>query len=444
MSRTSSAPGALPMSLAPLSRRRFLAGTAFAVTCWSELAPAQSPTGPPERVLRARPGSAALHGEDRPPTAIWGYDGSAPGPLLRVRRGEDVRVRLANELPEPTTIHWHGIRLPNAMDGVPDLTQPPVAPGASFEYRFRPPDAGTFWYRPAGNAAAQVGRGLCGALIVDEPTPVAVDRDMVMVFEDWPPALDGSTEPAIGEGRHITVNGAPAFELPARTNERLRIRLVNAALARTLTLRFDRHAPMVMAIDGQPAEPFLARDSRLMLGPGNRLDLFVDLTLAAGERASILLEETGAARAIVDLAYAGEPVRPALLSEPSPLPPNPLPARLDLRGAARHELALDALVPLPAPLHQRAPAFTVRRGRVVVLTFSNRADVAQSVHVHGHAFRLLDRLDDGWKPYWLDTLTLGGRQTDRVAFLADNPGKWLIGAQPLAAQRGTAAWFAVT
>jgi FtsP/CotA-like multicopper oxidase with cupredoxin domain len=80
----------------------------------------------------------------------------------------------------------------------------------------------------------------------------------------------------------------------------------------------------------------------------------------------------------------------------------------------------------------------------VVLTFSNRADVAQSVHVHGHAFRLLDRLDDGWKPYWLDTLTLGARQTDRVAFLADNPGKWLIGAQPLAAQRGTAAWFAVT
>src|SRR4051812_42679191 len=153
MSRATSAPGAFLMSLISLSRRDFLAGTGLAVTVLSLPARAQAQS---ELVLHARPGAAALHGEGQPPTPIWGYDDRAPGPVLRVKRGEELRVRLVNELPEPTAVHWHGVRLPNPLDGVPGLTQPAVAPGASFDYRFRPPDAGTFWYRPAGNAAAQV------------------------------------------------------------------------------------------------------------------------------------------------------------------------------------------------------------------------------------------------------------------------------------------------
>src|SRR5689334_16220764 len=119
----------------PLSRRRFLVG-GFAATCLSLPVRAQAPQQTP-LILHARPGTAALHGEARPPTAIWGYEGAVPGPLLRVKRGEELRVRLVNELPEPTAIHWYGVRLPNPMDGVPDLTQPAVPPGGSFEYRFR-------------------------------------------------------------------------------------------------------------------------------------------------------------------------------------------------------------------------------------------------------------------------------------------------------------------
>ena len=91
------------------------------------------------RILRARPGSAHLRGPDQPPTAIWGYDGVVPGPVLRVKRGQELHVRLINELPEETTIHWHGVRVPNAMDGVPHLTQAPVPPGGTFDYRFKPP-----------------------------------------------------------------------------------------------------------------------------------------------------------------------------------------------------------------------------------------------------------------------------------------------------------------
>ena len=102
-----------------------------------------------------------------------GYDGIVPGPALQVRRGEEVRVRLVNELPEPTAMHWHGVRLVNAMDGAPALTQAPIAPGESFDYRFIAPDAGTYWYHPPRTAR----RGLYGVLLVTETQSVDVDRD---------------------------------------------------------------------------------------------------------------------------------------------------------------------------------------------------------------------------------------------------------------------------
>jgi FtsP/CotA-like multicopper oxidase with cupredoxin domain len=419
--------------LFPTSRRQVLAG--LALTSLALRAGAQ-PSGNPKdsfRLLRAQPGTLKL--KEPRPTTIWSYDGTAPGPTLRIRRGEELRVRLVNELPEPTAVHWHGVRLPNAMDGVPGLTQPAIAPGASFDYVFRPPDAGTFLYRPAGNASSQIARGLRGALIIDESDPVAVDRDVLLILEDWPTA----------PGKPLTINGASDIALPVRSNERLRLRLANATSARALVLRVERHAPLVVAIDGQPSEPFVARDGRLALAPGNRIDLFLDLPLRAGERAAILIEDVSAPRPLVHLVYQGEPFRSAPLPDAKPLPPNPLPARLDLRGAARHELALEALATLPATLHERPPLFTVRRGRIVVLAINNRTDATQTVHLHGHHVRLLDRLDDGWKPYWLDTITVPARQTDRVAFLADNPGKWLIEAQAMgggAARAG--AWFAVT
>src|SRR5215813_12719554 len=219
------------------SRRGLLAGLGLAVTCvrLPALAQAQSPSSEATanglRILRAYQTTSTLPG--RGPTPVWRYAGIAPAPALRIRRGEDLRVRLINDLPEPTAIHWHGLRLPNAVDGVPHLTQAPVTPGTSFDYRFRPPDAGTFWFRPAGNASAQMGRGLRGALIVEESMPVEADRDVLLLLEDWP------GDPGIP----VTVNGAADVELAVRMNERLRLRLVNAAVARALVLRFERHAP---------------------------------------------------------------------------------------------------------------------------------------------------------------------------------------------------------
>jgi FtsP/CotA-like multicopper oxidase with cupredoxin domain len=398
------------------SRRWFLAGAGAAC-----LALPASPRAQTDglRVLRAR-ADAGL------PT--WSYDGAVPGPTLRLKRGEELRVRLVNELPEPTTIHWHGVRLPNSMDGVPHLTQPPVAPGASFDYRFRPPDAGTFCYYAFG----QVDHGLYGALIVEEGQPVGADREIVL-------ALGASHDPG-GAGGSPLVNGSVRPNIAVRAGERLRLRLINATGARGVAVRIDGHSMWVMAIDGQPAEPFLARD-RVALAPGSRVDLFIDAVRQPGA-SSPLLAGFRDEQSIAQLVYEStSAARAAPRSDPLPLPANPLPARIDLKTSLKVELALGTGKPLdPAG----PPLFTVRRGRAVTLTLRNPTGDAQAVHLHGHHFRLLDRLDDGWKPYWLDTLVVGA-QVERIAFVADNPGKWLIHGRRLEQMDAdTAVWFAVT
>src|SRR3954447_13588684 len=322
--RGSGMPGASKLH----TRRWFLARAGFGLACLSLPHRARAQFGPTGfNVLRARNSTAPLRGEAQAATPVWAYGDTVPGPTLRVRRGEELRVHVFNDLEEPTSVHWHGMRLPNDMDGVPHLTQPPIAPGASFNYRFRAPDAGTFWYHPAGDGGEEAARGLYGVLIVGESERVEVDRDLALVFDDWRLTPDGAPDNATDGriGGHLTVNGAPTLDLPVRRNERLRLRLLNASRARAMALRFDRQAAWVMAIDGQPAEPFLARDSRVILGPGNRADVFLDATLEPGAIAPVMVD--GAEMLLVRLVYGPEPVRATPLLDPKPLPPNPLPQR---------------------------------------------------------------------------------------------------------------------
>jgi len=229
------------------------------------------------RDLRARPTSIRLRGPDRPETRVWGYDGAVPGPTIRLKRGDELKVRLMNELPEPTLIHWHGVRVPNAMDGAPHLTQSPVEPGQRFEYRFAPPDAGTFWYH-SSYAPGQQQRGLYGALIVDESTPADVDRDVLLVLDDWRLNEDGSldtdrprsTAIAAGHRPLLTANSQNNLAIPVRRNERVRLRVINAANARIMPVSVPGLTTWVVAIDGQPVAPFVARASLAVLAPQPR------------------------------------------------------------------------------------------------------------------------------------------------------------------------------
>jgi len=160
---------------------------------------------------------------------VWAYNGSVPGPELRIRLGETLRVRFTNRLPQPTTIHWHGVRVPNAMDGVPHVTQPPVEPGGSFTYEFTPKDAGTFWFHPHVRSSEQVERGLYGVLVVEDRAPPPYTRDVVWVLDDW--LLDETRQifdrfntmhDLMHDGRWgnvVTVNGRTNSVLEARGGE---------------------------------------------------------------------------------------------------------------------------------------------------------------------------------------------------------------------------------
>jgi FtsP/CotA-like multicopper oxidase with cupredoxin domain len=497
---------------APISRRRLLLSAAAGLAA-SALPLSASPAETAAdgfRLLRARRGEVRLRGDDLAATRVWGYDGAVPGPTLRVRQGEELKVRLRNELDEPTAIHWHGLRLPNAMDGVPHLTQHPVGPGESFDYRFVAPDAGTFWYHSHLRSSEQLGRGLYGALIVEEPAPVAVDQDVLLVLDDWRLADDGQIHESFGApmdathagrlGQYLTVNGRDALDVAVRPRERLRLRLVNAANARVMQLRLDRHRAMAMALDGQPAEPSELAGGRLVLPPGGRADLFVDATLAAGAKAPLVLEYgRGQELTVAQLVYGGEPVRASALEPPQSLPANPLPATLDFKDAFALDVPLDggamsmmmmrggmmgrgmmgpgmmgpgmmspggmgggamgpgamgpggspgmfwALANKSATGHDGPPLFRVKRGRTVVLNYINRTAFPHAMHVHGHHFRVLKANANDWKPHWLDTVLVDVEKTERTAFVADNPGKWMMHCHMIEHQEtGMAAWFEVT
>jgi len=244
-----------------------------------------------------------------------------------------------------------------------------------------------------------------------------------------------------GAGGLVLVNGSVRPNIPVKAGERLRLRLINATRARGVAVRIEGHSPWVMAIDGQPAEPFLARDGRVTLAPGSRIDVFID-TLREPRASSAIVAGFRDEQPVARLLYEGTSDAPgAPRPDPLPLPANPLPARIDLKNALRVELALASAKPLdPAG----PPLFTVRRGRAVTLTLRNPGGDPRAVHLHGHHFRLLDRLDDGWKPFWLDTLVVG-EPVERIAFVADNPGKWLIQCRKLEQpDADLAVWFAVT
>jgi FtsP/CotA-like multicopper oxidase with cupredoxin domain len=428
-----------------ISRRRLLAaGIAATLVPLARKASAQEGF----RTLTARVGHARLRGTGEPATAILGYDGAVPGPTLRINRGEELKLRLVNRLSEPTTIHWHGLRIPNAMDGVPGLTQAPVAPHASFDYRFQPPDAGTFWYRPLGRATG--GRGLAGLLIVEEAEPVDVGYDAALVLDDWRLDAGGkifAADESKSEDRdpsHLTANGIPRAVIAVRANERLRLRLLNAS-GRLMPVRVADHTATVMALDGQPAEPFTAERARIVLAPGNRGDLFMELALAPGATAPILVDAGRGETEVARIVYAAEPGRGFVRAPLRALAANGLAERMDFARAFRLVAALthDA-GPWPAG-DPPPPLFTVKRGRTVMLELRNPGEAAQAIHVHGHHFRLLDALDDGWKGYWLDTVLVPPGRSQRIAFVADNPGKWMIESLGITPREPwSASWFEVT
>ncbi|RFC65834.1 multicopper oxidase family protein [Mesorhizobium denitrificans] len=467
-----------------LTRRAFLASAA-AVSAGAMLPPQSKATaGTPEFRLRPGLGRAQITPEPHGDTAVWCYDGSLPGPEIRVRQGERLRIAVENALDEETTVHWHGVRVPNAMDGVPHLTQAPIAPGETFTYEFDAVDAGTFWYHPHQRSFEQVGRGLYGPLIVEEADPIRVDRDLTWVLSDWRLTKTAEIREDFGNrhdmmhngrvGNTVTINGRVPDAFPVRKGERIRLRLINAANARIFGLDFGSHEPVVIALDGQPVEPHAPEGGVVVLGPAMRVDVILDMTADAGSRISVTDRfYKGLEYRLVDLAYDDTPLRETAPDWPVVLPPNPLPEP-ELATAIRHEVTFNggmmgAMVMqemggsmgdmgkdssgemggmmgnmggmmnmmhsggiwfingVAAEGHIMDPMLTLARDKSHVIAMTNATAWHHPIHLHGHSFRVISR--DG-KPTrhreWQDTVLMSPRERVEIAFVADNPGEWML------------------
>jgi FtsP/CotA-like multicopper oxidase with cupredoxin domain len=417
----------------PLTRRRLLAG--LGVTILGPATPSiANAQGRTPLIMQARPGAAALRA-GQPDTAIWTLLTPAPQPGLRFRRGDQLEVTLGNYLPAPVTLNWQG------LDGTPAteplLARPSLAPGGKDSFVIPLRHAGTFLCDLRLLGDNQVLPSPARALVVQESEPVAIDRDEVVLIEDWRLRPDGSAMAPGSEAKDekplYTVNGHTSLDITIRAHERLRLRFINGCQRNGIAIKIEDHDVRVMAIDSQPSEPFLARNGQLVLAPGTRVDAFVDATRPPGSSSSILLHDGTEPRPIARLVYSSDaPIRDAPLPAAAALPSNGLPAQLDLKNALRIDLTLGATgaqtdwVTPASFAPASAPAFRAKPGRTVVLALTNRAEIPTVFHLHGHHFRLLDRLDDGWKPFWLDTLAIEAGQTQRIAFLAETAGRWLI------------------
>ena len=381
---------------------------------------------------------------------VWAYNGSVPGPELRIRLGETLRVRFTNRLPQPTTIHWHGVRVPNAMDGVPHVTQPPVEPGGSFTYEFTPKDAGTFWFHPHVRSSEQVERGLYGVLVVEDRAPPPYTRDVVWVLDDW--LLDETRQifdrfntmhDLMHDGRwgnFVTVNGRTNSVLEARGGERIRLRLLNASNGRIYAPDFGALDARIIAVDGL----YLARPiplGRFELAPGNRLDL--DITLPAGPASRSL--------PVVDRFYEertnhlADIIIDGATDRPVPAFASPAHARVPAWSAGlsipvTKEFRLDARrggsygiewtinnEAFAGHEHHGPPMLTLERGGWVRLRFVNASFRLHPIHLHGMFFRLLARngtpVDE---PFFRDTVLIHPREEIDVGVVPTDAGTWMM------------------
>jgi FtsP/CotA-like multicopper oxidase with cupredoxin domain len=414
-----------------LNRRELIAG--FGAAALGPALPSLADAEPlPALALRAKTDSRPL----RPPNVdglLWSIRDSTTEDFGRIKRGDSLGFAFLNELSVPAELNWHG------LEGHPEslFARPGLAAGDSQIVQIPFRQAGTLLcdLRLLGDGQARPSRAL--ALVVEESEPVAVDRDLMFLIEDWRLRPDGTAiAPGIDPKDAVpvyTVNGLSTLDIPARANERLRLRFVNGCQRSAIAVKVEGHEVRVMAIDGQPAEPFPARNGAVVLAPGTRVDAFIDATDPPGSTSLILLHDGKEPRPIARLVASNEPpIRAAPLPAAAPLPSNGLPAQLDLKNALRFDVALGGPQTdwaTPAAFAATAPpSFRAKVGRTVVLALANRAGIATVFHLHGHHFRLLDRLDDGWKPFWLDTLAVEPGQTQRIAFAAEHAGRWLIEA----------------
>lgn len=386
-------------------------------------------------------------------TELWTYDGHMPGPEIRGRVGDELVVHLTNQLPEPTTIHWHGLEVPADQDGTV-LSHAPILPGERFTYRFRLPRAGTFWYHPHIASAAQVSRGLYGALVVEEaPGSIPEAHDLTLVLDDIQLEEDGRLAPVdehgnLGdyfgrEGQVLLVNGRPSATLYAHPGVPLRLRLLNAATARYFRVSLDGQALVRIGGDGGWLEHPLPV-AEVMVVPGERAELFLVPRGGPGEVFQVWWEPYDRVEC-QDCRTRAPLMRLELVAGPAYEAP-PLPERLttieplDITDASLIRLAFtEASVDGRAVLgidgvswshedhgHHHTPRVTGRVGDTQLWRLENTTPMDHPFHLHGFHFQVLEQAGRRPPREWKDTVNLPRREVTWIAVRFDRPGDWMF------------------
>ena len=438
-----------------IDRRQFLSDTlaAAALLAVPRAAAAFGDSTTRELVLTAREATPQV---GTTPWPTWTYDNRVPGPEIRLTRGDRVRIRLDNRLPQPTTIHWHGLAVPPAMDGVVGLSQSAVQPGQSFTYEFDVPQSGTFFYH--SHVGLQLDRGLHGALIVEEPGEndrLRIDREYVVLLDDW---LTIPPEAALASMRvsgGMMGGGGPAYAgyllngttVPSRLavtrGERVRLRLINAASATPFRVGLTGHTFTVTHADGQPVTPIGV--STLVIGMGERYDVIVSATNPGTWPLLVSSWNSAVPVSLGVLVYTGY--------ERNVAPPFVWPPELQAGRALRYEdlrslslagPSVPASLIFPAVLfggmggmgsgtswtingqiYPNADPFVVREGARVQIAMTNRSMMPHPMHLHGHT-GILRWPGIAHPGFVKDTVLLNPMDTATLEFTADNPGRWLF------------------
>jgi FtsP/CotA-like multicopper oxidase with cupredoxin domain len=392
-----------------------------------------------------------------------------PAPVLRLKQGQPAQIAVENALDEVTTVHWHGVRVPNDQDGVPYLTQFPIGVGETYTYRFTPADAGTYWYHPHCNTFAQISRGMTGVLIVEEAEDPGFDADIALNVRDFRLGEDGAfldlsiPRNAARGGTLGTVSTANwqvdgVTTVPAGGLVRLRLAVTDVTRIYALSVT-GAAAVEVVALDGHPlATPLTGGDVRL--APGQRADLALVMP-EAGEVQVLMTLGGGKTRPLARLRAGGAALGRSLAGR-KPLPQNPV-AEPDLASAEVLDFTL-GWTPEGAPATSSvcgdtplafwsinrkvwpgdvadpgAPIATLELGRTYVFRLRNETQNSHPIHLHGMAFRVLGR-EGGFT----DTVLLDAHQTVDIAVVADNPGDWVLHCHVIEHQKtGLAAYVRV-
>ena len=387
------------------------------------------------------------------------YNNANPGPLLKANVGDILKIDFKNNLDQPTSIHWHGIKNINKMDGVPYLTQDPVQPGETFSYEFPVNQSGTYWYHAHFESWKQVAKGLYGPLVVNDKTDDLIEDDIVILADDW--RLNNNyqiDEKSFGSlmdwshagriGNWLTINGKKSPQYSIKENSIARLRFINASNARILKFGSSLKNNNIITIDGVAVKPMLVED--FTLAPGQRIDLLintVDLLKVdffeishTKQLKAFTLKVTKAdnkTKNITNIKFKSNLILPKI--------DNAKTIDIRMQGGAMGNLSKANLDGVEKDFRTLATedkklwAFnkeigsyeyllaTVKLNQVVILDVWNDTRWPHSMHLHGNHFFVKSKEFKENNDYILrDTYLMQAGEKAKLIFVADNPGKWLF------------------